>query len=661
MYLCNGLTFIYKPMKYILAFAFALLLFVTPANAQEYRKHKVEKGETVVSISKKYQITPYDIYRLNPDARNGIQLNSVLLIPNPPTKPLPAGTPVKETPTKVVNTIHKVEAKETLYSIAKKYNVTPDALEKANATLVKDGLKTGDELIIPIKGSGVAAQAAVAEKQIAAGKETTYMYHTVEAGETVYSIAKTYGMTVQLVEDLNPEVKDSLPLGYKLKLAKNAVIAESKVPDVHPVNTGVVKPVVPAAQEDVYMEYAVQPKETVYSLLKRSGLTEAELLKLNPEIKDGLREGMVIKIPKDSGTFVPGQLASLQSSLVKTKPKKLALLLPFNTYRIESDTVRGKLLRTDKLLNLTLDFYAGALVAIDSAKTLGLPLDVKILDAKETSPRSSDIATLKGEITGVNAIIGPFFQSNTESAALLMPNAAVISPLAKDTGKALPNLYYSIPTDDLMRKTLFDYIRSKDGNVVAIIDRKKTASRDFIKANYTAFRIIDAGSTAEAIRALLVTGKTNYVILDAESLAHISGALRMLVDAQKNYTIQLAVPDKNDRYDHDEVALDKLVKLKLLYPSITRDDNDQQHELFAKVFREKNGFNPTAYATRGFDITFDTILRLFQEEDFKTTMTQKTSEQVENKFMYLAQAGGNYNNGVYIMQFDEGLNVIKAQ
>ncbi len=485
------------------------------------------------------------------------------------------------------------------------------------------------------------------------------MYHTVAAGETVYSIAKTYGMTVQLVEELNPEVKDSLPLGYKLKLAKNAVIAESKVPEVKPVDTGVVKPAVTG--NDAYMDYTVQPKETVYSLLKRSGLTEAELLKLNPEIKDGLRDGMVIKIPKDSGTFVPGQLASLQSSLVKTKPKKLALLLPFNTYRIESDTLRGKLLRTDKLLNLTLDFYAGALVAIDSARALGLPLDVKILDAKETSPRSSDVATLKGELVGVNAVIGPFFQTNTESAALLMPNAAVISPLAKDTGKALPNLYYSIPTDDIMRKALFDYIRSKEANVIAVIDKKKTGSRDFIKANYTAFRIVDAGSPAETLKAMLVAGKTNYVILDAESLAHITGTIRTLEEAQKTYTIQLAVPDKTDRYDHDEVALDKLVKLKLLYPSITRDDNDDQHELFTKVFREKNGYNPTAYATRGFDITFDTILRLFQEEDFKATMAEKGSEQVENKFMYLSQNGGNYNNGVYIMQFDEGLNVIKAQ
>jgi LysM repeat protein len=647
-------------MKYILALVFAVLLFITPAHAQEYRKHKVEKGETVVSISKKYQITPYDIYRLNPDAKNGIQLDSVLLIPNPPTKPLPAGTPVKEEPTKVVNTIHKAEAKETLYSIAKKYSVTPDALQKANEAIFKAGLKIGDELIIPIKGSGVAAQAAVAEKQIAGGKETTYMYHTVAAGETVYSIAKTYGMTVQLVEELNPEVKDSLPLGYKLKLAKNAVIAESKVPEVKPVDTGVAKPVAPAVN-DTYMDYTVQPKETVYSLLKRSGLTEAELLKLNPEIKEGLRDGMVIKIPKDSGTFVPGQLASLQSSLVKTKPKKLALLLPFNTYRIESDTVRGKLLRTDKLLNLTLDFYAGALVAIDSARALGLPLDVKILDAKETSPRSSDVATLKGELIGVNAVIGPFFQTNTESAALLMPNAAVISPLAKDTGKALPNLYYSIPTDDIMRKALFDYIRGKEGNVIAVIDKKKTGSREFIKTNYTAFRIVDAGSTAETIKALLVAGKTNYVILDAESLADITGTIRTLEEAQKTYTIQLAVPDKTDRYDHDEVALDKLVKLKLLYPSITRDDNGEQHDLFAKVFREKNGYNPTAYATRGFDITFDTILRLFQEEDFKATMAAKGSEQVENKFMYLSQNGGNYNNGVYIMQFDEGLNVIKAQ
>ena len=59
-----------------------LLFFSVMAMAQNYSNHKVLKGETVTSIAQKYKVTPYDIYRLNPDVQNGIKENMVLLIPS---------------------------------------------------------------------------------------------------------------------------------------------------------------------------------------------------------------------------------------------------------------------------------------------------------------------------------------------------------------------------------------------------------------------------------------------------------------------------------------------------------------------------------------------------------------------------------------------------
>jgi LysM repeat protein len=66
-----------------LVFALWSSFFVT---AQNNEKHTVKKGETVFSIAKQYQITPFDIYRLNPDAKNGIQENTVLLLPQKTTR-----------------------------------------------------------------------------------------------------------------------------------------------------------------------------------------------------------------------------------------------------------------------------------------------------------------------------------------------------------------------------------------------------------------------------------------------------------------------------------------------------------------------------------------------------------------------------------------------
>ena len=638
-------------MKYLVVLFFSLICSVS-AYAQEYTKHKVEKGETVASIAKKYKITPYDVYRLNPDAKNGLKTDTILLIPDGKTKPV--AEPAKEQPTKVANQVHDVAAKETLYSIAKKYNITVPDLEKANADALKDGLKMGQKLVIPIKGSGVEAQAKVAEKQQAKKNEPSYFFHVVEAGETKYSIAKKFGMSLQLLEELNPEVKDTLPLGFKLKLAKDAIIAEVEAPAVVSV---------PAKQ--AYADYTVQPKETFYSLGKATGLTEEQIVALNPDAKDGLKEGMVLKLPTNAPTPVAlpatmGSITGLAATVKKGEQKELALLLPFNLYRVESDTVRSKLLRTDKFINLTLDFYAGALVAIDSAKAMGLPLKVKIVDSKETS-KSSDLSSLKGSISGSDVIIGPFFQAHAESAAAMFPAIPVISPLAKDASKPYKNLYQSIPTDESMRLALIKYLRSKSGNVVAIVDAKKASSKEFIKANFPEARFVEGGITTDNIKAQLSKDKPNYVLLDAEGITTIAGTTKLLEEIQATYNIQLAVMDKTDKLDNDEVPLARLIKLKMLYPAFMRDDETPQTLLFAKVFREKNGYSPSTYATRGFDVTFDAILRLFQPEDLVTVLGTKASEQVQNRFIYTAQNGGNYNTGVYIMQYDTDFNVIQAQ
>ncbi|KOS07940.1 hypothetical protein AM493_19175 [Flavobacterium akiainvivens] len=631
-------------MKYLLTIVLWAAFALTPAWAQEYKKHTVAKGETITAIAQKYKVTPYDIYKLNPDAKNGIKEGGTLLIPGLATKP---AKEEKEQPTKVANSIHEVQPKETLYGIAKKYNVSEDDLKKANAEVLKDGLQPGQQLVVPIKGSGVAAQVKIAEKQQAKKNEPSYFFHTVEAGETKYSIAKKYGMTLQLLEELNPEVKETLPLGFKLKLDKNSVIEEAEVSS---------KPAPEHKTE--YVEYEVEAKETFYSIGKATGLTEAEIVALNPDAKDGLKEGMVLKLPAPQGVAAtPGSNApaprGLVATLKKDNDKKLALLIPFNLARMENDTVKSKMLRNDKFLNMTLDFYAGALVAIDSAKTLGLPLNVVILDANETS-KSSDVATLKSRLNGVNAIIGPFYQNNVEAAAGLFPGVPVISPLSKDLKSGATNLYQSIPSADAQRKALLDYLTANGANVVAITDSKKTSARDFIKSNYPKVRLLEGSITADNIKSLLVTGKKNYVLLDTETLTSITGVTRLLIEAQAQYDIQLAVPEFTDKYEHNEVPLERLIKLKTLYAAATNDSQGAQYNQFVRAFRAKNGHNPSSYATRGFDVTFDVITRLFQKDDFGTLQHNVVTDQVANRFNYI---NGNQNAGIYILQYNEG-NII---
>lgn len=656
-------------MKYLIILFFSLAFLSTSAYAQDYRKHTVEKGETVVSVAKKYKITPYDIYRLNPDSQNGIKENSTLLIPKESKAP---ETPVKEQPTKITNTIHKVTAKETLYSLAKQYNVTVDEIKKANGSALDNGLQIGQEVIIPIKGgSGVAAQVQAVKMGEDKSIPQAYFYHTVMAGETKYSIAKQYGMSLQLLEQLNPEVKDTLPLGYKLKLDKNTVVEKETKSDAPVINA------VPAeGKMEGFTLYEVQPKETFYSIGKKTGLSETQIIAHNPEAKDGLKEGMKLKLPKSAGapasqenaggTSVLRPLTGLATTLKKDSQKELALLLPFNMARVESDTVRSQLLRTDKFLNMTLDFYAGALVAIDSAKVLGLPLRVRIMDSKETR-NTSDVNSLITQLATANAVIGPFFPDNVENTASLLAerNIPVISPLSREETDPFINLYQSVPTAEMVRMSMLDYLKLKNGAVIAVVDVKKGSSKDFIKQYYpgVAFAALNADGTVivDALKRMLVKDKMNYVILETERMGMVLSTTKALVDALPDYQIQLVVLERYDIFDNDELPLSRLTNLKMLYPSVTRSNDTPEAAIFARAFKEKNGIFPNQYATRGFDVTFDTILRLFQPEGFKKSLEDEASEQVENRFIYTAQKNGNYNTGVYILQYQDDLSIIPAQ
>ena len=211
--------------------------------------------------------------------------------------------------------------------------------------------------------------------------------------------------------------------------------------------------------------------------------------------------------------------------------KQLALLLPFNISKIESDTINSTQarLKKDKFLNLTLDFYSGALMAIDSARVMGMNVDIKILDSQETKS-TSNVANLvtQENLSGMDAIIGPFYQSNAEKLADLVSatHTPVISPLSKESGRKMPNLYQSMPTNDLLRNSIFNYMRAKGGNIVAVVDPKKGSVKQYIQDMQKGVRIVglsDKGTVvADSLKVRLLKDRLNYVVIASESTGPIS-------------------------------------------------------------------------------------------------------------------------------------------
>lgn len=622
-------------------FLFSLIfLFGLPAQSQI--KHVVTKGETVTQIAKKYEVTPFDIYRLNPDAKNGVQENTTLLIP-------------KTTSGKSV--VHVVGEKETLFGIAKKYNISVSDLEAWNKATLQNGLKKGQEIFVskPSAADLKSVSTPFVSKPKPVSNVTT---HLVEAKETKYGIATKYGLTVTELEQLNPQIVSGLNIGQTLILKPGVQVKK-------PSNVTLVN-------------YEVQPKETLYSLSKKFDIAQGDLITLNPDLQDGLKIGMILKVPsngtvvtkvKDSVLVAKNKL-NLLASVDKSKQKNLVLLLPFNINKIETDSVKTKTeqLKTNKFLNLTLDFYAGALMAVDSAKVLGLPINVKVYDVESTK-YSSNVASIisKNDFENVDAVVGPFQNSVVETTAQLLTkyNTPVISPLSKERGLPLSNLYYTVPSEDLLRASMFDYFKSKNGNVVAIISAKKTTSKDFITANHPEVKhaaFNDKGALDVALlKTQLVKGQKNFVLMEIEKASTILNITNILKGLQKEYDIQLAVFELYDALNFEEIPMKNLADLKMLFPSATKVASTPEEKIFEKQFKKINNIYPNAAAKKGFDVTFDAMLRICQPEGFvKSAATTKT-EYIENAFDYNSSNGLISNNATYLLYYDSDLTIKQAQ
>ena len=668
------------------------------AKQEKYTKHTVAKGETINMIAQKYKVTPYDIYSLNPDSQNGIQQNSVLLIPTSASVVVINSS--QNAPLNNNTDSHLVQPKETLYSISKQYGITIDALKTANGDLLNNGLKIGLNIKIP-KSVGVQNVAVSKPEEInkvidpveskpAVVKptpkgETTY--HIIEPKETKYGISKKYGMTLLELERLNPQIVSEFPIGFKLVVSGNAInqaVAETATrgsadtsdseltKQSSVVKLSAEKSTAEKASTKKYLEeYVVKPKETIYSIANDYGISEQELISLNPELKRGIKQGMILRVPKGQRKEpVKKEQGNLLKTINTNARKQLALLLPFNISKIESDTINSTQarLKKDKFLNLTLDFYSGALMAIDSAKVLGMNVDIKILDSQETK-NSSNVATLvqQNNLQNMDAIVGPFYQSNVEKLAeLLEPTKTpVISPLSKEIGKKYTNLYQSMPSAEFLRNSIFDFMKAKNGNIIAVVDTKKGSVKQYIQEMQPNVRIAGLSEkgtfVADSLKVLFQKDKLNYVVLASESTGMILAATNAMLAAQKDYQVQLVILEQNDTFDFEEISLTRLTKLKLLYPSLSRPNESDEANQFDVKYKKVNKIIPNQYAIRGFDVTFDTLLRLSQDNTFEETIQSSPSEQIENKFDYVQNATYGYtNNGIYILYYDTDLTIKEA-
>ena len=223
-----------------------------------------------------------------------------------------------------------------------------------------------------------------------------------------------------------------------------------------------------------------------------------------------------------------------------------------------------------------------------------------------------------------------------------------------------------MPQNDAIKNAMFNYMHSKNANIIAVVDSKKMAIKQYLQDYQKDVKLVGindkGGFVADSIKKYFVKNKMNYVILASEKTGVIFTVTNTMQSAMKDYQVQLVILEPNETLDFEEIALSRLTKLKMAYPSASKENETEEAQQFAVAYKKKNRIFPSQYAIRGFDLTFDTMLRLSQGQTFEDSINANASEQIESKFDYAKKLSGGYaNNGIYILYYDEDLTIKQAQ
>ncbi len=599
-----------------------------------YKSYSVKQGETVYSIAQDQNISEDVIYNLNPDSKNGLKTNSVLILPAKGTSAAPGDSNLQE---------HKVRKKETLYGIAKMYHVSVDDIKKLNKELYSRGLKKGETILIPAgaKPDGM--------KNIIIGPPPGTEQYTVKAKDTKYGIARKYGISLAELNDLNPQLDEELKVGTTL------VVPDKKVMDSGEIDT------------ENFQYYEVKPKEGFYRLKVKFGLSEEEIVALNPYAKDGLKDGMLLKIPKEKSTASSEEISvvDLEKRIENRRMKQVALMLPFRLMRGASDSTQNdqELLKKDPTLRVALDFYSGALMAAEFAKDHGISVTLNVFDTEKSDDKIASIISSE-DFRNVDAVIGPLLQRNVEktSAMLRSKKIPVFSPLSNRDMEMEPNLFQTLPTNSVLEKLMLQYLREHAAgkNVIVIADSKNQGQRQKIQAALPSAQAISPRGDyirAADISQVATEGMENWVILQADNPVLVSSVVNVLAAMPANYKIRLFTLNKNDAYEWHEVSSTRLAKLNFTFPSVNRSLADDVQDPFVISYKNKYGVMPNRYAIRGFDVTYDVLLRLASDNDiYDAILPENETVYLENKFRYEKNDKAGYcNQAAYILKYNNDL------
>lgn len=336
-----------------------------------------------------------------------------------------------------------------------------------------------------------------------------YYIHSIEKGQSLYSLSKLYNVPLDEIYSLNPEAKVSTKPGQELKIPvripKIAVITPTaSTQNINSVNE---------IDSTKYKVYKVASKETIYAITKKFKISEIELKRWNPGLNaQTLKEGQVIivgeKKPSSIRSVEMATVASVNlnekmpvadtNKIVIRKEKKnayqLALLLPFRFDELENVDVQALVKNKSNfpsIPSLALDFYLGFKRAVDSLSKPDFSLSVNLydIDDKDSAKLAQTVVDPKFEKT--DFIFGPLHIYGFKPMAKMAKDfqTPIVSPLTSQNKILFDNIFVSKtnPSQFTLMEELADYcidslIKTSEKIILAVSSMNDKREQTFVKA-----------------------------------------------------------------------------------------------------------------------------------------------------------------------------------
>jgi LysM repeat protein/ABC-type branched-subunit amino acid transport system substrate-binding protein len=463
----------------------------TVIDGKSYLLHTVKKGETLYSIGRAYNVLQKDIVFNNPDSFEGIRVGQELKIPEKAE-----ATVAGNHPESAKFIYHITEKGQTAFSLAQTYNTTLAELYKHNPELEHSSLQAGQVVVIPKKQSAQAPE------------KPYYAMHEVRKRETLFSIAKEYDLDLNQVLEDNPEINPKDP---KIKIGQEIRI---RLPELAPIKIPI----------------ALSQTDTV---IIREDLETSEAVNCVATTQKEFQIALLLPL------FLADNFASLADTILK-KDAEGRYHRKDGTYWIQPRSGDA------------LEFYQGALLAIDSLKKRGLKAKIHVFDTTHDTVKMRQILN-NPVMKTVDLIIGPFYTEHINQTARFAAANRIfyVSPITSNIASLQNNPYLlQINAGEINSvDPMVNFIGKRDSLRVVLIGNKAEADqtlfhayRNKLKATFPDSLLFMHQFRTDSIVTppqYLKSEKRNVVIITAANEGFINMLAAQLNAATHKYTINL--------------------------------------------------------------------------------------------------------------------------